>query len=76
MRAAILFLGRIVIKKNKKTIKQAKRDQVGTVFWTDGSWLDNINIRAAVIWKNINVDKWKKKSAFLGKKKEILDAKL
>ena len=74
--AATPFPGEIVIETKKKAIEQAKRQQVGTVFWTDGSRLDTDNIGAAVTWKDKNVDKWKEMSVFFGKNKEILDAEL
>ena len=74
--SAAPFPGEIVIEKKEKAIKQAKKYQVGTVVWTDGSKLDTGNVGAAVTWRDKNLDEWKERSLFLGKNKEILDAEL
>ena len=70
------FPGEIVIEKKEKAIKQAKKYQVGTVVWTDGSKLDTGNVGAAVTWRDKNLDKRKERGVFLGKNKEIIDAEL
>ena len=55
---------------------EARKDNQGLVLWTDGSKLDQVQAAAAVCWKDRSTAKWKEKSIFLGKNKEILDAEL
>lgn len=74
--SAVPFPGEIVEERKEKAIEQAKKYQVGTLFWTDGSKLDTGNVGAAITWRDKNRDEWKEMSVFLGKNKEILDADL
>ena len=76
LRSAAPFPGDTVIERKEKAIEQAKKSQVGTVFWTGRSKLDTGNVRAAVTWRDKDLDRWKEMSVFLGKNKEILDAEL
>lgn len=61
-----LFKSDVIIKCKKKAIEEARQDNPGLVFWTDGSKLDQGKLAA----------KWKEESIFLGENKEILDAEL
>lgn len=74
--SAVPFPGEIVKERKEKAIEQAKKYQVGTFFWTDGSKLDTGNVGAAITWRDKNREEWKEMSVFLGKNKEILDAEL
>lgn len=46
------------------------------MLWTDASKLNQGQTAAAVCWEDKSTAKWKEKSIFLGKNKEILDAEL
>ena len=70
------FQGEITIKCKKQALKEATRYQAGFVIWTDGSKLDNGSCGAAICWRDKRLNKWKQKSVFFGKNKEILDAEL
>lgn len=73
---AVPFLEEIRIERKKKAIKQAKKQQIGTVFQTNRSKLDLGNVREIVAQKNKNLDKWKETNIFLRKNKEIFDTEL
>ena len=66
----------VIIKSKKEAIEEAKKNNSGLVLWTDGSKLDQGPAAAAVCWEEKSSAKWKEKSIFLGKNKEILDAEL
>ena len=65
-----------IIRNKKQALKEARKYRAGLIFWTDGSKLDQGNTGAAVCWKDKALDRWKEKSIFLGKNKEILDVEL
>lgn len=46
------------------------------ILWTDGFKLDQSHVVAAVCWKNKPAGQWKEKREFLGKNKEVLNAKI
>lgn len=49
------------------------------VLWIDGSKLDTGNVGAEIMWRDKslkNLNRWRKTSVFMGKRKEILDAEL
>ncbi len=60
----------------KEVMKKAKKDHQGLVFWAYGSKLDQGQAIFVVCWEDKSTTKWMEKSIFLGKNKEILDAKL
>ena len=70
------FPGDVIIEGKEKAIGQAKKYQVGTVLWTDGSKLNTENVGAAVTWRDKSLNKWRETSLFLRKNKEILNAEL
>lgn len=67
---------KVIIKRKKEAIEEAKKDNPGLLLWTDSSKLDQGQVAAAVCWKEKSTAKWKEKNMFLGKNKEILDAEL
>ncbi len=46
------------------------------VLWADGLKLDQGQTAAAVCWEDKSAAKWKERTIFLGRNKEILDAEL
>ena len=72
----INFSGDIIIEAKKKALEEVKKYRAGNVFWVDGSKLSQGNAGAAACWKDKNHNRWENKSVFLGKNKEIIDAKL
>lgn len=66
----------VIIKSKKEAIEEARKNNPGLILWTDGSKLDQGQVAAAVCWEEKSTTKWKEKSIFLGKNKEILDAEL
>lgn len=66
----------IIIKDEKEVIKEAKKDKLDLVLWTDWSKLDQGQSAAAVSWEDKLAAKWKKRNIFLGQNKEILNTKL
>lgn len=70
------FRGEIIIQHKKQALVEATRHRNGLVMWTDGSKLDQGNAGDAICWKTKRLDRWKDKSVFLGKNKEIIDAEL
>ena len=70
------FLEEIMIERKKKTIKQAKKQQMRMVFWTNRSKLNLSNIGEIVAQRDKNLDKQKETNIFLGKNKEIFDIKI
>ena len=70
------FQGKIVVKCRKQALEEAARYRTGLVMWTDASKLDQGKTGAANCWKDKLLDRWKEKSIFLGKNKEILDTEL
>ena len=66
----------LLIKGKKEAMEEARKDKPGLVLWTDGSKLDQGQTAAAVCWEDKLAAKWKEKSIFLGRNKEILDAEL
>ena len=76
IKSGTCFEGKVIVKGKKEALHEATRYRAGLVMWTDGSKLDNGNSGAAVCWRDKRLDRWKQKSVFLGKNKEILDAEL
>lgn len=70
------FEGKIIVENKKQALHEATKYRAGLVLWTDGSKLDNGNTGAAVCWKDKRSDRWRQKSVFLGRNKEVLDAEL
>ena len=66
----------IIVKSKKKALEEARKIQASLVLWTDGSKLDQGQAAAAVCWKDNFTSRWKEKSEYLGKNKEIVDAEL
>ena len=66
----------VIIEGKKKALEEAKQYHAGDIFWVDRSKLSQGNAGAAVCWKDKERDGWKNSSIFLGKNKEIIDAKL
>ncbi len=66
----------VIIKSKKEAIEEARKDNQGLVLWTDASKLNQGQTAAAVSWEDKSITKWKERSIFLGKNKEILDAEL
>ena len=64
------------LEDKKQALQEATKYRAGLVLWTDGSKLDNGNTGAAVCWKDKRSDRWRQKSVFLGRNKEVLDAEL
>ncbi len=69
-----LFKANVIIKCKKETIEEARKDRTGLVLWTNRLKLDQSHGAATLCWKEKKTGKWKEKSIFLGKNKEILDA--
>ncbi len=57
-------------------MEEARKDKPGLVLWTDGSKLDQGQAAAAVCWEDKLAAKWRERSIFLWRNKEILDAEL
>lgn len=66
----------VIIQCKKKALGEARKNQPGLVLWTDGSKLDQGQVGAAVCWEDKLTGRWKERSEFLGKNKEIIDAEL
>ena len=64
----------VIIKSKKETLEAARSDRPGLVLWPDGSKLGYGCTGAAVFWKEGR--RWKEKSFFSRKNKEILEAEL
>lgn len=67
---------KIIIQHKKKALQEAKKDRTGLVFWTDGSKLEQGNTGAAVCSRDEKFDRWKNRTSYLGKNKEVLDVEL
>lgn len=76
MDPSMVFKGDVIIEGRNQALKEAKKNRMGLVLWTDGSKLDKGKVGTAVCWKDKRLGQWKEKSIFLGKNKEILDAEL
>ena len=70
------FEGKIIIENKKQALDEATKYRPGLVLWTDGSKLENGNTGAAVCWRDKRTNRWREKSVFLGRNKEVLDAEL
>ena len=70
------FKADIIIRCKKKALEEARKLQAGLVLWTDGSKLDQGQVAAAVCWEDNPTGRWREKSEYLGKNKEIVDAEL
>lgn len=70
------FQGEILIGGKKHALEEAAKYRAGLVMWTDGSKLENSSFVAAVCWRDKKLGRWKQKSVFLGKGKEVIDAEL
>ena len=70
------FHGEIIIKFRKQELEEARKYPSGLAMWTDAFKLNQKNAGTAVCWKDKVIDRWKEKSIFLEKNKEILDAEL
>lgn len=70
------FKGKVIIENREQALHEATKNRTGLIFWTDGSKLDQSNAGAAVCWKDKRLDRWKNRSFYLEKNKEILDAEL
>ena len=45
------FLDRIVVKNTEEALKRVRKIKEGLVLWSDGSRLENREVRAGVAWK-------------------------
>ena len=57
-------------------MEEARKGNQGLVLQTNALKLNQDQTAAAVCWKDKSTSKWKERSIFLGKNKEILDAEL
>ena len=74
IKSGTCFEGKVIVEGKKQALHEATKYRASLVMWTDGSKLDNGNSGAAVCWRDKRLARWKQKSVFLGKNKEILDA--
>lgn len=72
----INFSENIVIEAKKQALKEVKKYHAGYVIQVDKSKLCQGNAGEAAYEKNKNLNRWEKKSVFLYKNKEVIDAKL
>lgn len=65
-----------MLQPKQEVIQNAKKNQDGLVFWTDGSRSDKGKIGAAVVWFDKKLDKWPEKRRFLEENKDPYNAEL
>ena len=51
----------MIFQAKQKAFQKAAKSRAGIILWTDGSKLDTGNVRAAVIWFDIRLNKWQEK---------------
>lgn len=66
----------IVLQPRQEAIQEAKRNQDGLIFWTDGSRSDKGKVGAAIVWFDRRLGKWQEKRRFLRENKDPYDAEL
>ena len=71
-----LFKADIIVRCKKRALEEARKNQPGLVVWKDGSKLDQGQLAAAICWEDKFTGQWKRRSVFLGKNKEIVNANL
>jgi len=66
--------GKVIIQDEKQSLKEAKLERDGLVFWTDGSRKEDEWVGCAVVWEEEG--RWKKRRVHLGRQKEAFDAEM
>ena len=68
--------GQVIIKPAKRAVQDANRTQAGLVLWTNGSKLNSKKTGAAVVWKDMRLNVWRKRQRYLGENKQPDDTEL
>lgn len=66
----------VALQSRQEALQEAKKDQDGIVFWTDGSRFDTGKAGSAVVWFEKKSDIWQEKRRYLGENKDSFDAEL